>query len=396
MKVLFVSLYSFNKLSDGYVAADLVSRFLEEGHALTVIAPREGMKGIAVDESEGFRNIHVGCGPVAKTSAIKKVLNLRALDLRTKKFLRKNKEKFDLVVCMISHCAFYRTVCFIKQRDGAFVYNMVKDIFPQNAVDMGMMKKGGLLYKWFKGKENNYYAISDVLGVLSPRAIDVMKELNPKLTNKKIEVNPNSCIIKNEVLSKEQKAAVLKKYGIPADKTIFVYGGNLGKPQGIEFLLECIKHNEERNGSAYFVVVGDGTEYEKIADAMKDAKSSKLLKRLSPSDFEDLCSASDVGLVLLSPSFKVPNYPSRVLSYMQARLPILFAVDSVCDAGEIAERNGYGFTCINGELEKFFDFVLQLESNKEKRQEMGETAHEFLAKNYTVKQSYDIILKHFG
>lgn len=396
--ILFLSLYTFSKLSDGYIAADLVKQFIDEGHNLTVIAPREGAKGISIEEVEGFKNIRIGSGPIQKTSAVKKVLNLKKLDSRARSFLGKHGEcKFDLIVCMVSHCAFYKTVKFIKKRDGAFVYNMVKDIFPQNAVDMGMLKKDGIVYKWFKGRENKYYAISDVLGALSDSAIEALRRLNPKLIDKKIEVNPNSCVLKNDKITKEQKAAILVKNKIPNDKTVFVYGGNLGKPQGIDFLLEIIKFNEVRKGNAYFVVVGDGTEYKKIEEyfVREGAKNSKLMRRLDGRDFEDLCKASDVGLVFLSPVFTIPHYPSRVLSYMQARLPMLFALDRVSDAGAIAQKNDYGFTCINGELDKFFDFVSEFEGSRKKCEKMGENAYNYLGKNYTVKQSYDIIMKHF-
>ena len=33
------------------------------------------------------------------------------------------------------------------------------------------------------------------------------------------------------------RESIRKKYAIPSDKTVFVYGGNLGKPQGISFLM---------------------------------------------------------------------------------------------------------------------------------------------------------------
>ena len=42
-------------------------------------------------------------------------------------------------------------------------------------------------------------------------------------------------------LSKSEKNEIRKKYKLPIDKTIFIYGGNLGKPQGIDFLVKCLE-----------------------------------------------------------------------------------------------------------------------------------------------------------
>ena len=120
------------------------------------------------------------------------------------------------------------------------------------------------------------------------------------------------------------------------------------------------------------------------------------MPKISAKEFEELCSVCDVGLVFLSKFFTVPNYPSRVLSYMQARLPIIFAVDAVCDAGVIAQNNDYGFNCISGEADRFFEYVAELENNEPKRMAMGENAFKYMAENYSVKNSYDIIMKHLG
>ena len=51
---------------------------------------------------------------------------------------------------------FCRAVDYVKKRDNAQTYLLLKDIFPQNAVDIGMMSKQGIkgiLYKFFREKE---------------------------------------------------------------------------------------------------------------------------------------------------------------------------------------------------------------------------------------------------
>lgn len=72
------------------------------------------------------------------------------------------------------------------------------------------------------------------------------------------------------------------------------------------------------------------------------------------------------------------------------------ATDLNTDIGTIAEENGYGFWCENGDLETFNSFVDKLASDSSLRAEMGEQGYKFLKENYTVEHSYDIIMKHFG
>lgn len=71
------------------------------------------------------------------------------------------------------------------------------------------------------------------------------------------------------------------------------------------------------------------------------------------------------------------------------------ATDLNTDIGAIAEENGYGFWCKNGNLEKFNSLIDTLTTNPKLRTQMGEKGYSFLKENYTVKHSYDIIMKHF-
>ena len=49
------------------------------------------------------------------------------------------------------------------------------------------------------------------------------------------------------------------KYGLPVDKKIFVYGGNLGRPQDVPFIVKCLEACKDMK-NVYFLVVGSGTE----------------------------------------------------------------------------------------------------------------------------------------
>ena len=123
------------------------------------------------------------------------------------------------------------------------------------------------------------------------------------------------------------------------DKKVFVYGGNLGKPQGIPFLIKCLE-SQKNNNQVYFLVVGDGTEYDELDDYYKKShqENFKLMKRLPKEDYDTLVAACDVGMLFLDYRFTIPNFPSRLLSYMQAKLPVLACTDLNTDVGSVIEK----------------------------------------------------------
>ena len=88
-------------------------------------------------------------------------------------------------------------------------------------------------------------------------------EHNPDLDPDAIEVCPNCIEVRDVSITEDAKLNIKLKYGLPIDKKIFVYGGNLGKPQGVPFIIDCLKRCEAIK-EAFFFIVGSGTEYKKL------------------------------------------------------------------------------------------------------------------------------------
>src|SRR5699024_10230515 len=123
-------------------------------------------------------------------------------------------------------------------------------------------------------------------------------------------------------------------------------------------------------------------------------KNAQLLKHLPKHEYDMLVNASDVGLIFLDYRFTIPNFPSRLLSYMQASMPVLAATDRNSDVGEIIENGEFGYWCESSNVNAFNE-KMNLLCDSNIRERMGENGRCYLEKNYTVKNSYDIIMNHF-
>ena len=350
-----------------------------------------------LSEENGVQVLHVKTLNLQKTNIIEKGLGQISLERVFQNAIKTyfSKIKFDLLLYSTPPITFPKVIEFVKKANPqAKTYLLLKDIFPQNAVDMGMLsKKGlkGLLYKFFRSKEKKLYALSDYIGCMSPANVKYVLEHNPEISKDRVEVAPKSL----ELLEVEKSVdnTVLAKYNLPSDKPIFIYGGNLGVPQGIPFLIQCLEANSDRD-DCHFVVVGNGTYYQKLADWYETAqpKSVTVMKGLPKADYDQLVRSCSVGLIFLDYRFTIPNFPSRLLSYLEYQMPVLCATDPISDIGTIAEENNFGFYIPSNDVDAFTNSVNRILASDIKL--MGQNGYEFLKNNYLVDNTYKSIIRH--
>ena len=393
-------------------------------------------------EVDGVKILKVRTLNIQKTNVVEKGIGTLMIESQFKKAIKKylGDVQFDLILYSTPPITFTNVVKFLKKRNPkAISYLLLKDIFPQNAVDIGMFGEHSLFNWWFRRKEIALYKASDYIGCMSPANVEFIRKHNTFYPADRVEVAPNSISLtpspspngegssntqdEEKARCENEKVYILRKYGLPLFTPIFIYGGNLGKPQGIDYLIKCLDANKHRK-DCFFVVVGNGTEYSKLKawydnlefdldlnhdlnnlDLNLNQKDNgndyekvnvkvnvKLMERLPKEDYDMLVKYCDVGLIFLDHRFTIPNYPSRLLPYLENKRPIICATDVNTDIGRIAEENGYGFWCESVKPEDFTALVNKMLLAD--RKTMGERGYEFLCKNYTVQNTYDAIMKH--
>lgn len=395
MNIIFLTLVEINSIEDRGIYQDLLRKFRDEGHDITIVTPVERRRKISTNFSnkEGISILQVKTFNIQKTNIIEKGIGTLAIEYQYLAAIKRysSYKKYDLVLYSTPPITFAKVIEFVKKRDNAKSYLLLKDIFPQNAVDMNMLKKDGFLHGQFVRKEKRLYQISDTIGCMSPANVDFILNHNPEIDSRKVEVNPNTIVPVNFEYSQEQKISIREKYDIPLHKKILVYGGNLGKPQGLDFLLETIQNT--KYDEVFFLIVGNGTEFPKIEKWFKDnnPKNAKLLQKLPKEDYDQLLAACDVGLIFLDKNFTIPNFPSRLLSYLEMKMPVIAATDPNTDIGDIIENANCGYKVIAGKQEEMqMKLGLMLEKDLK---EMGNNAEKLLLNNYTIDQSYRLIIE---
>ena len=395
MNVLFLTIAPLNRITDRGIYTDLLRKFRDMGHNVTIVSPVERRSKLKTNfkEIDHVKQLHVRTFNITKSHFIEKGIATIAIEYQYLKAIKKylSEIKFDLVLFSTPPITFEKVICYIKSRDNAFAYLLLKDIFPQNAVDMDMIKKGSLIHKFFERKEKRLYAISDTIGCMSPANVNFIIKNNPDVIKGQIEENPNTINPKYIYYTNEEIKETRKKYLLPIDKTIFVYGGNLGIAQGLEFLITTIQkiHIPE----VHFLIVGNGTQFIKIEKWFTSHKpnNATLIAGLPKNEYDSLLAACDVGMIFLHKSFTIPNFPSRLLSYLEMKKPVLAATDNITDIGEVIEEARCGYWVESGNIKSMKNRVTQL--CNEDLLKKGENGWNLLQCKYLVDRSYNLIVE---
>lgn len=395
MNVLFLTLAKINNIEERGIYTDLLREFVKKGHKVFIVSPieRKYKKITSINKQDEVTILNVKTLNLQKTNFLEKGIGTIALEYQYLKAIKKHlsKVKFDLLLYSTPPITFTKVIQYIKRKHNSYSYLLLKDIFPQNAVDLNLIKKNSIIHRYFLKKEKKLYQISDTIGCMSIANKDYILKNNPTLSHDKVEVNPNSIFpLEIEDISLEQKNIIRKKHKLPLDKKIFIYGGNLGLPQGIDFLIKVLENNN--NKDAYFLIVGSGTEYYKLEKWFNKTKpkNASLIPFLEKKDYDNLVTSCDIGLIFLDKRFTIPNFPSRLLSYLEMKLPVIAATDKNSDIGKVIENNNCGFYVEAGNI-KSMDKAIDKAINHSDIKILRKNAIKLLKEQYHVKNSYLLI-----
>lgn len=397
MNILFLSLLDFNSIEEHSIYTDLLREFRNAGHSIFAISPVERRKNTAthIITEEKTEILKLKIGNIQKTNILEKGISTILIESLLINAIKKyySDIHFDLVLYSTPPITFVGAIEYVKNRDNAKTYLLLKDIFPQNAVDLGMLKTKGIksvMYKHFKYQEKRLYKVSDRIGCMSQANVDYLLKHNSYLNSNNIEICPNSIEIIDKSVSVDRRAAIRERYNIPLDKIVYIYGGNLGRPQGVPFIIRCLEKCRHMKDE-HFLIIGNGTDYPLLEKYVQESDqiNISLYTQMSKDDYDELVGACDVGLVFLDHRFTIPNYPSRVLSYMQAKLPVFAVTDPNTDIGKDIINGKFGWWCESDDSNQFATIISEIRYAD--RKVFGEAAYSYLTEHFSAKDAYTTI-----
>jgi glycosyltransferase involved in cell wall biosynthesis len=343
---------------------DLSREFARQGHILTVLLPSSDQREPwALEEIDGVQILRLKAPRTKDIGYVRRTFGEFAMPFAMLRQFRKSplaSERWDGVVWYAPSIFHGPLVSAIKKRSGCRGYLIIRDIFPEWAVDMGLMGRG-LPYRFFDAVARYQYSVADVIGVQTPGNCGYFDQWRQQ-PGRRLEV------LQNWLDKPAQARCPIRLNETPlAGRKVFVYAGNMGIAQGMDILLDLAKKLHHRTDVGFLFVVR-GSDSSRLKASAKDRKLDNVLfyDEIHPDEIPDLYSQCSAGIVALDSRHKSHNIPGKFLTYMQSGLPVLANVNAGNDLAQMIRDEQVGEVCESnqaGELLQLTDKLLtQIES----------------------------------
>lgn len=348
---------------------DLAQQFAILGHNPVVIIPSEMSEDRWQAETvAGVEIVRVAATPTRASTYLRRALAEMLLPFVMLRNIRKSPHrniKWDIIVWYSPPIFFAPLVFWLKRGSSARTYLILRDIFPEWAVDLGIISRGPVYYllKFFAALQ---YAVADVIGVQTPSNLGYMVPW-AKGSRRRIEVLPNWLATTPNIGCSISIASTSL-----AGRTIFAYIGNMGVAQGMDIFMALIESLRDRKDIG-FVFVGRGTELANLVAEQGSRELDNVLffDEIDSLEIPGLLAQSHVGMVALHPDHKSHNIPGKFVSYIHYGLPILARVNAGTDLIGLIEDNNVGRVYVGHSVDELKCLALELADDPTLRAEMS-------------------------
>lgn len=330
---------------------DLTREIVRQGHELTVLLPDADLsRPWRLENFDGAQILRLRSPQTKDIGYLRRTIGEWMMPRSMWRNLLRSplaKQRWEAIVWYSPSIFHGPLVRAIKQQHGCKGYLIIRDIFPQWAVDIGLLRPG-LVYRFFDWIARQQYNVADVIGVQSYGNLAYFEQWHQAREGRSLEV------LQNWLDKPANVKCQIRVEDTPlADRKIFVYAGNMGIAQGIDILLDLAARMISRDDIG-FLLVGRGNHVKRLKEcaALRGLDNVFFHDEIDPDEIPDLYAQCDAGLVALDPRHKSHNIPGKFLTYMQNGLPVLANVNAGNDIANLIRDENVGEVCETNSLDE--------------------------------------------
>lgn len=363
MRIVMITPVLFQETSPfNHLLKDLLEGLLEAGHEIIRIAACEKDSDTAYKlglESSSITYIPVKRRKAGRGNILWRYMTDTWTAMKMARILRKINA--DILLEDVMYASFWPVSMARKKNMG--IVSMIQDIWPDNAVQSGLLKKNSLLYYYFESWQKAVYRNSDALICIS----EDMKEflLSKKIEKKKLKVIYNwgykdECF---EIPWEENE--FVKKYQLNKEMFYVIYAGNIGRMQNVELLLQAAELLRQES-DIRFLIVGEGVKTEEIREEIKAKKlhHTELIPFQPASLAPAVYSAAAVNVIPLLPGGAKTALPSKTGVCLSCGKPVIFCFGKDTQMAAICREYQAGISVSAQQANELAEAIKELKQDK--------------------------------
>lgn len=379
MRLLLVAdTYPPSRISGALQMRDLARALADQGHRPLVLTPATGGAAASLESDNGVEVLRVRAPRTKDVPYWQRTLAEFALPWVLLRGLRRSglgEERWEGVVWYSPTIFLGSLVKAVKRRHRCPGYLIVRDLFPDWAVDAGVMRRNGLPYRVFKAVECQQYRQADVIGVQTPSNAPLVSRDVPAAT--RIEVLHN-WLSPPPVIADAPPIPLHHLEG----RVNFVYAGNMGVAQDMDGFVALARRMRDR-ADVGFVFVGRGSEASRLKAEAEGLPNLLVLDEVDPAALPGLLARCHVGIVALHPSHGTHNIPGKLLTYLHAGLPVLARVNPNNDLVTLVEQERIGLVVAGDAPTLLHAHASRLADEPGLRSDMGQSGRELALRMFS-------------
>jgi glycosyltransferase involved in cell wall biosynthesis len=364
---------------------DLSREFIRQGHEITVILPKANMiEPWLIEEVGGVQVLRLRAPRTKDVGHIWRTIGEILMSFSMRRNFRKSpfsNRVWDGVVWYAPSIFHTPFVNFLKKTNGCRGYLIIRDIFPEWAVDIGLIGRG-LPYLFFNAVARYQYSVADTIGIQSAGNQTYFNRWQKK-PGRTLEVLKNWL---GESVKTHCSIRVSKT--ILAGRKVFVHTGNMGAAQGLNIFLELAVRLHYRTDVG-FLFVGRGSEAQRLQINAKALRLSNILflDEIDPDEISDLYAQCHIGIVSLDYRHKSHNIPGKFLAYMQGGLPVLANLNAGNDLAALIRKEQVGVVCESNQLDELVVLAQEILLLIEKKSDLSSRCRQLFKREYSVESA---------
>jgi glycosyltransferase involved in cell wall biosynthesis len=381
--VLIADAFPPMRTSGAVQMRDLAQEFLQQGDRPTVLVPTPGLgKPWLLESIHGVEVLRLDAPRTKDVGYIRRALGELLMPLAMLWNFRRSplaNVRWDGVIWYSPSIFLAAVAHVLKAKSACASYLIVRDIFPEWAVDMGLMRRG-LPYYFFKLVERYQYTVADTIGAQSHANLAYFDKWVANL-ERRVEVLQNWLATAPNI-----GCSIRVAEGPLRGRKIFVYAGNIGVAQGMDILIDLAERLRHRNDIG-FLFVGRGSEARRLRDEARRRGLDNVIfhDEVDPAEIAGLYAQCHVGIVALDPRHKTHNVPGKFLSYMQAGLPVLASINRGNDLAVMIERERVGRACSDHSVDTLEKLATQVLDSIETDAQLADRCRALFANLFSPK-----------